>query len=163
MSLRRTAATARARAEMLNCMAARNSGKAPKNFHIDSPREFFRRSGNCVMVCRRTVRTRTGAGPFVHLGPGGNITTRDRQLGHALPKILCFGARFPLTDFSHLFTLRRQIRRNVIRRAENPSPREHRTVVSRNLPEFIRDIVEAPFHSPSPTLPALPARRDANS
>jgi hypothetical protein len=56
------------------------------------------------------------------LGSGRNVTTRDRQLEHEGPNILCFGIGFPLTEFPHLFTLRRQIRGIVFRRADNLSP-----------------------------------------
>ena len=64
-----------------------------------------------------------------NLGPAGNITTRGRQLEHDERKILCLGARFPLTEFLHLFTLRRQIRGIVIRRADDLAFLERRIVV----------------------------------
>ena len=95
----------------------------------DSQAEFFPRIDFCVMVCAWAAGKISGDRPHLYLGLGGNVTTRDRQLGHALSKILCFEAPFPLTDFSHLFTLRRQIRRTVIRRADKPSPWECRKVV----------------------------------
>lgn len=64
----------------------------------------------CVMVSGRMAVPFISAESFSHLGTDRNITTRDRQFEHGLSKILCFGAAFPLTEFSHLFTLRRQIR-----------------------------------------------------
>jgi hypothetical protein len=95
--------------------------------HGDAARgTFYVAAGFCVKVCRRRAVKFSGAEQFSHLGTDWNTTTRDRQLGHEKPKILCFGADFPLTELSHLFTLRRQIRGIVIRRADDPSPRERR-------------------------------------
>jgi len=70
------------------------------------------------MVFSRLALENSGAKWFSDLGPGSNTTTRDRQVEHTVRKILCFCSDFPLTEFSHLITLRRQIRGIAIRRPQ---------------------------------------------
>ena len=67
-----------------------------------------------------------------------NITTRDRHIEHERPKILCFGAVFPL-DINFAFVYIAPLDsgdRDFGARTAHP-PREGRNTVSRNLPGTI--------------------------
>jgi hypothetical protein len=80
-------------------------------WHFVRMRGTFSDAQEIVLWFAGTWRTSfQGRIDFSRLGADSNTTTRDRRLEHEVRKILCFVAAFRLTEFSHLFTLRRQIR-----------------------------------------------------